>query len=127
MLLRLAVAGGVVLLVLAALALWRRPPRRLNRVDLRQLGVPGPAIVQFSAAYCAPCRAAAPRLREVAERSEVPYVQVDVGERPEVARRHGIRTVPTIAVAGRDGRVFGVWTALPKNGEIADAALRARV
>lgn len=126
MLLRLAVAAGVVALVLAALALWRLPPRKLRRVDLRQLGVPGPAIVQFSTRYCAPCKAAEPQLREVAARSDVPYVHVDVGQRPEVARRHAIRTVPTIAVAGRDGRVHGVWTALPRNGAIAEAARRAR-
>ena len=50
---------------------------------------------------------------------------MDVGERPEVARRYGIRTVPTIVVAERTGRVLGKWTALPADGEIGRAAARA--
>ncbi len=126
LLLKLAVAAAVLVAVLIAVAAWRRPPRRLRRLDLRQLGIRGPAIVQFSTRYCTPCKAAAPHLRATAERTDVPYVQIDVGRRPDVASRHHIRTVPTIAVAGADGRVVGLWTSLPANGEIVDAARRAR-
>lgn len=126
MLVKLGFALAIATVVVVALVAWRRPPRRLTRVDLRGLGLAGPAIVQFSTRYCAPCRSAAPHLRAAAERAGVRYAQVDVGERPDAARRHGIRSVPTIAVAGPDGRVLGVWTALPANGEIAEAARRAR-
>jgi thioredoxin-like negative regulator of GroEL len=56
----------------------------------------------------------------------VTYAQVDVGERPEVARAYGIRSVPTIAVAGADGRILGVWTGIPADGQVADAARLAR-
>jgi thioredoxin-like negative regulator of GroEL len=75
---------------------------------------------------CAPCRAAAPSLEAAATRQDVRYAQVDVGGRPDVARAYGIRTVPTIAVARRDGRVVGVWTGLPGGGAIEEAARRAR-
>lgn len=126
MLVRLAVAALVVAGVLLAVWAWRRPPRRLSLLDLPALGISGPAIVQFSTRYCAPCKAATPQLRSAAERSNVAYHQVDVGERPDVARTHGIRSVPTIAVTRRDGTVLGVWTGLPANGEIAAAAVRAR-
>ena len=125
MILRAAIAAGVLALMLGGYVLWRRPPRRLGRRDLAGLGIKGPAIVQFTTRYCAPCKAAVPHLRHAAGSTRVPFQQIDVGDRPEVARDYGIRSVPTIAVTGRGGRVVAVWTALPPNGEIADAVRRA--
>ncbi|MGH2766857.1 MAG: thioredoxin family protein [Actinomycetota bacterium] len=122
---RLAVAAAVLLAVLGAWLLWRRPPRRLGRAELAGLGIRGPAIVQFTTRYCAPCKAAAPHLQAAADETGIPFRQIDVGQRPEVARRYGIRTVPTITVTGRGGRVVGIWTSLPANGEIGEAARRA--
>jgi hypothetical protein len=57
----------------------------------------------------------------MADRAAISYHQVDVGDRPEVARSYGVRRVPTIAVTGRGGRVVGVWTGL--TGDIERAAL----
>jgi thiol-disulfide isomerase/thioredoxin len=126
MTLRIAVAAGILLLMLGAYLVWKRPPRRLGRLDLAGLGIRGPAIVQFTTRSCAPCKAAAPRLQDGADQAGVPFRQIDVGERPEVARAYGIRTVPTIAVTGRGGRVMEVWTAVPPNGEVARAVHRVR-
>jgi thioredoxin-like negative regulator of GroEL len=56
----------------------------------------------------------------------VPFLQIDVGVKPEVARAYGIRSVPTVAVTGAGGRVLDVWTAIPPDGEVAEAARRAR-
>jgi thioredoxin 1 len=122
--LRLGIAAGILLLMTGAYVLWKRPPRRLGRLDLAGLGIRGPAVVQFTTETCAPCKAAAPRLQDAADRARVPFEQIDVGRRPEVARTYGIRTVPTIAVTGRNGRVTEVWTALPANGEVARAIRR---
>jgi thiol-disulfide isomerase/thioredoxin len=124
--LRIGIALGVLLLMTGAYVAWKRPPRRLGRVELSGLGIREPAIVQFTATYCAPCKAAAPRLREAADRTGVPFWQIDVGRRPEVARTYGIRTVPTIAVTGRNGRVTEVWTAVPGGGEVARAVDRVK-
>lgn len=122
---RLAIAAVAVAAISLAYLAWRRPPGRLIRLDLGDLGVEGPAIVQFTTRYCAPCRAARPELETLAEGAAIRYTQIDVGERPEVARQYGVRTVPTIVVAARSGRVLGKWTALPGNGEIAAAAAQA--
>lgn len=124
MLLRAALVVLVLLAVYVAYRAWRLPPRRLRRIgrlDLQALGVRGPAILQFSTPACSPCKAAAPRLRAAADHMDVRFAQIDVAERPEVARRYGIRTVPTIAVVERGGGILGLWTSLPPNGEIADA------
>jgi thiol-disulfide isomerase/thioredoxin len=120
---RVLLAGAVFALVGGAFLVWRRPPRRLGASSLASIGIRDAAVVQFTTATCAPCKVAAPHLRAAAERAEIPYHQVDVGERPDVARAYGIRRVPTIAVTGPGGKVLGVWTAL--SGEIPQAALSA--
>ena len=118
----------VALLVIGGLAfavgMWRRPPRRLASATLASLGVREPAIVQFTSPTCGPCKAAAPTLRSAAEEASVAFLQVDVIERPDVARAFGVRRVPTIAVTGRTGEVLGVWS--EPATEIAEAAARAR-
>ncbi len=116
MTLRLLLALAVFAVVGLAFFAWRRPPRRLGSSSLASIGIREPAVVQFTTATCAPCKVAAPKLRATAGRAGVPYHQVDVGERPDVARTYGIRRVPTIAVTGPGGRVLGVWTGL--TGEI---------
>jgi thiol-disulfide isomerase/thioredoxin len=121
---RLAVAVSLLIAVYGAWLLWRRPPRRLARADLGGVGIREPAIVQFTTRSCGPCRAAAPYLEEAAVRTGVAFRQIDVGNRPDLARRFGIRTVPTIALTGRGGRVLRVWTEVPDHGELTDAVGR---
>jgi thioredoxin-like negative regulator of GroEL len=82
-------------------------------------------VVQFTSDLCGPCKAAAPRLAEAADRGGVQFAQVDVADRPEVARRYGIRTLPTIVVAGPGGEVVGAWTALPGDRALEDAVRQA--
>jgi thiol-disulfide isomerase/thioredoxin len=125
MAIRLAIAGGALSALTGAYLLWKRPPGRLVALDLDELGVRGPALVQFTTKYCAPCRAARPELEAAADRAAIRYSQIDVGERPELARRYGVRTVPTIVVASKSGRVLGKWTTVPHDGEISAAAVRA--
>jgi thiol-disulfide isomerase/thioredoxin len=120
---RLLLAAAVFAAVGGLVLAWRRPPRRLGSASLASIGIRDPAIVQFSTASCGPCKVAAPHLRAAADRAGIPYHQVDVGERPDVAQTYGIRRVPTIAVTGAGGRVIGVWTGL--SGEISQAALAA--
>ena len=125
MFLRLLVLAGAVGAFYGAWQLWRRPPARLDRVDLPALGLGGPAVVQFTSATCGPCKAAAPRLAEAAGRAGVEFTQVDVGERPDLAREYRVRTLPTIVVAGPGGRVTGLWTVLPSDGLLEEAVRRA--
>ena len=124
MLLRLLLAVVAVSAVALAYAGWRRPPRRLGRANLAGVGVTEPAIVHFTAPWCAPCRAAEPALRAAAERAAVPFVQIDLDQRPEVAGAVGVRRLPTVAVTDARGGVVGVWTEI--TGEIAETAHRAR-
>jgi thiol-disulfide isomerase/thioredoxin len=112
-------------IVAGSVAVWKRPSRKLNatsRIDLGDLGIEGPAIVQFSTRYCAPCQVARPKLIAEASNAEITYAQIDLEERPDVMGRYGIRTAPTIVVAGPQGEILGRWTKLPEGNEISSAA-----
>lgn len=57
-----------------------------------------PAIVDFYATWCGPCKALSPILEELAEEYEgKAYIyKVDVDKEPELARAFGIRSIPTL-------------------------------
>jgi len=62
-----------------------------------------PVVVDFTAAWCPPCRMMKPVLEELAaERSDVRIVQVDVDSSQVTAARYGILSMPTF-VLFRDG------------------------
>ncbi|AUX41252.1 thioredoxin [Sorangium cellulosum] len=69
--------------------------------EVLQAGVP--VLVDFTAQWCPPCRALAPILHKLAEEGagRLKVVAVDGDRSPELARRFGIRGLPTVvAFAG---------------------------
>jgi thioredoxin 1 len=78
---------------------------------------PGVLMVDFWAEWCAPCRAIAPTLDELARDSGgvVGLAKVNVDESPGLAARYGIRSIPTILFV-KDGKVVDqVIGAVPKS------------
>jgi thioredoxin 1 len=62
-----------------------------------------PVLVDFTAAWCAPCRVMKPVLEELSEeRDDMRFVQIDVDANAETAARYGVLAMPTF-ILFRDG------------------------
>jgi len=63
-------------------------------------------LLQFSTEVCAPCRATARVLGELADKTDdVAHVDLDVTHRPELAARFRVMQTPTTLILDRDGAV----------------------
>jgi thioredoxin 1 len=63
-----------------------------------------PVLVDFTAAWCPPCRVMKPVLSELAaERDDLRIVQLDVDEHQRTAAEYGVLSMPTF-ILFRDGR-----------------------
>ncbi|HEX4253705.1 MAG TPA: thioredoxin family protein [Streptosporangiaceae bacterium] len=129
----------VVLVVVTPLGLiWRRrqgqlraprearaqdPARgRLSAADLRQDLGSRATLVQFSSAFCAPCRATRQVLGDVAGLVDgVAYVEIDAESRLDLVRRLNVLSTPTVLVLGPDGAITRQATGLPRKPEVIAA------
>jgi thiol-disulfide isomerase/thioredoxin len=130
-----AVLAGAV--VLSAVAAWwlrtrdgavRAPAGGSDDVDgslqvLARLGVrPQDAdltVVQFSTAFCAPCRATRARLQQLqSTRPGLAHVEIDAESELAAVRELDVRRTPTLFYLGRDGGLLGRSSGAPRPDEL---------
>jgi hypothetical protein len=97
---------------------------------LRSLGVapgPGLTLVQFSSAFCAPCRATRVLCADAASRVPgVRHVEVDAESHLDAVRALGIWRTPTVLVVDGDGRVRRRASGAPTRDQLMRAIASTR-
>ena len=76
-------------------------------------------VVQFSTAFCAPCRATKARLEQLrTTRPRLAYVHVDAESHLDEVRALDVRRTPTLFYVGRDGQLIGRSSGAPRPDEL---------
>jgi thiol-disulfide isomerase/thioredoxin len=132
-----------VLLVSSAFALWRRrTDGRVREINVaqgaqsdaeqsgeilraeqlgRELGSQA-TLVQFSSAFCQPCRAAKVILASVAESTEgVRHIEIDAESHLDLVREVGIMRTPTTLILDGEGRITARATGVPRKDQVLAA------
>jgi thiol-disulfide isomerase/thioredoxin len=79
-------------------------------------------LVQFSTAFCAPCRPTRQILAQVAGMVEgVTHVEVDATSRLDLVRRLRVNSTPTVLVLGPDGAIVKRAVGLPRKADVIAA------
>ena len=79
-------------------------------------------LVQFSTAFCAPCRPTRQILAQVAGMTDgVTHVEIDAAARLDLVRRLRINSTPTVLVLGPDGAVVKRAAGLPRKADVIAA------
>jgi thiol-disulfide isomerase/thioredoxin len=107
------VLAGLVLASTAIGLVWRASNGRIRRTTAGDVvAIEGvtlgdrATLLQFSTEVCAPCRATARVLGELAgSTDDVAHVDLDVTHRPELAARFRVLQTPTTLILDRDGAV----------------------
>lgn len=82
-------------------------------------------LLQLSSPICTPCRQTAVLLSGVAaEDSGVRHVEIDVADRPDVARELSVMRTPTTIGFDRTGREVLRISGVPRRGELVTALER---
>ncbi|MFG2143507.1 TlpA family protein disulfide reductase [Streptomyces sp. NPDC048696] len=99
---------------------------RLGAGELgRELGERA-TLVQFSTAFCQPCRATRRTLAEVAAMVDgVEHVEIDAEDHLALVRALDIRATPTVLVLDRDGRVVRRASGQPRRADVIAALGKA--
>ena len=76
-----------------------------------------PAIVDFYADWCGPCKAVAPVLEELADeyKDKIVIYKIDTDKEQELSSLFGIQSIPTLLFIPVDGQPMMQKGAIPKN------------
>lgn len=96
-----------------------------DRLSVDELGAPlgeRATLVQFSSAFCAPCRTTKVVLAEVATMVEgVQHVEVDAESHLDLVRRLDVRRTPTVLVLDGEGVVRVRAAGAPRKADVIAA------
>ncbi|MET9699503.1 thioredoxin family protein [Streptomyces sp. NPDC006529] len=99
-----------------------RGERRLGRAELGAEPGERATLVQFSSAFCQPCRATRRILAEVAAMVEgVAHIEIDAEDHLALVRELAVEKTPTVLVLDAAGRIVRRAAGMPRKADVIAA------
>ncbi|NLG05357.1 MAG: thioredoxin [Clostridia bacterium] len=78
--------------------------KKVNESEFRQADLKGITVVDFSAAWCGPCRMMEPVLEELSKEMDgkVSFYNIDTDSNPKITTEYGVSMLPTLIIM-KDG------------------------
>ncbi len=129
------IVGAVLLLALAFGVIDRKRSGKVNikvesshQVNKEEIGSElgeVATVLQFSSAFCTPCRTTRSTLASVISHyPKIKHVEVDAESKLELVRRLGIRQTPTTLFLNSAGREIARAVGAPKRDQVVNALAR---
>jgi thiol-disulfide isomerase/thioredoxin len=128
---------AIVLALASAYGIWYQRSRgairdkeRAGIITAQMIGAPLGArasLVQFSSAFCTPCRATRALLENVVEGlSDVVHIDIDAEDHLELVRELNILSTPTTLILDSKGHEVGRAVGAPKREQVLNALAAIR-
>ena len=79
----------------------------------------GRILVDFYATWCGPCKMFGPVFEEVEKEQDFNFVKIDVDKYPEIARKYGVMSIPTV-ILFKDGMEVKRYTGFMARDQFDD-------
>ena len=127
----------IVLTLASAYGIWYQRSRgairdkeRAGIITAQMLGAPlgtRASLVQFSSAFCTPCRATRALLENVVEGlNDVVHIDIDAEDHLELVRQLNILSTPTTLILDSKGHEVGRAVGAPKREQVLNALAAIR-
>jgi len=128
---------AIVLALASAYGIWYQRSRgairdkeRAGIITAQMIGAPlgtRASLVQFSSAFCTPCRATRALLENVVEGlSDVVHIDIDAEDHLELVRELNILSTPTTLILDSRGHEVGRAVGAPKREQVLNALAAIR-
>lgn len=129
----LAALAAALVLAIAVGALWRSRQGKvrlakpepghaphLDELADHGIGAGEPVVLHFSAAWCAPCKAARTVIRSAVGQGPAREVELDLDEHQALARKLGVLSLPTTLVYDEAGTLLARIAGVPKADKLRE-------
>jgi len=73
-------------------------------------------ILYFTAAWCGPCKALAPRMEKL--KGQINYRKIDIDQNQELSMKYGVRSVPSLVLVNQNGEEIRRMVGLQSDDKI---------
>ena len=77
-------------------------------------------VLKFHATWCAPCKMLSKVIEDAGDKLTLPFENIDIDENMDLAKKYGIRGVPTMVIVNDSGEEIKRQSGVMNENELID-------